>query len=256
MNPKEISDSVVRILHLETYPVAVKMYADRKECSRHPLAQKHNFCQLVNLARTAQRENASVADNMICAFGASCIGLMRTPEVITSGKAAVGAYVDDPEVAKKFMGNVYRIGDTGKAYDAVRVKPLGEIKEGEEPDAVIMYVNPVQAMRLIHAYTYDTGEKITADTVAEGAMCSSVGFAVKEGKATVGFPCAGDRIFGGTQNHELVFAAPYNWVKEKMIHNLEATAKGGFSVVPIPPNMHWTPSMPSGYTVQESDLSR
>ncbi len=41
-----------------------------------------------------------------------------------------------------------------------------------------------------------------------------------------------------------------------MIHNLEATAKGGFSVVPIPPNMHWTPSMPSGYTVQEADLSR
>ncbi len=74
-----------------------------------------------------------------------------------------------------------------------------KLKEGEEPDAVIMYVNPVQAMRLIHAYTYDTGEKITADTVAEGAMCSSVGFAVKEGKATVGFPCAGDRILRNTK---------------------------------------------------------
>ncbi len=40
MNPKEISDSVVRILHLETYPVAVKMYADRKECSRSPACTK------------------------------------------------------------------------------------------------------------------------------------------------------------------------------------------------------------------------
>jgi uncharacterized protein (DUF169 family) len=29
-------------------------------------------------------------------------------------------------------------------------------------------------------------------------------------KPIVGFPCAGERMFGGTQNHELVFVAPYH----------------------------------------------
>jgi uncharacterized protein (DUF169 family) len=254
MEPKEISDNIVRILHLETQPVAVKVYKDRKDLPRRPQNIKQNFCQLVSIARYQGRGNSSVADNMICAFGASCLGLIETPEVISSGKAALGVYTEFPEAAKNFMGNAYKIGDTGKKYDAVMVKPLAEVTDDDEPDAVIIYVNPAQAMRLIHACAFDTGEKITADTVAEGAMCSCTGFSIEEGKPTVGFPCAGDRIFGGTQNHELVFTAPYSLVKEKLVDRLERTAKGGFSVFPIPPNMHWTPAMPPSYSIQEEYL--
>lgn len=256
MVPKDVSNEIVRILHLETYPVAVKVYKNRADLPKHPLPQKQNFCQLVAMARYANRDNSSVADSMICAFGASCLGLIKTPEVISSGKAANGVYVGSAEAAKNFMGNVFKIGDSGKQYDGVMVKPLADVEEGEEPDAVIIYVNPLQAMRLIHACAYDTGEKITADTVAEGAMCSATGFAIANKKPTIGFPCAGDRIFGGTQNHELVFTAPYNLVKEKLVKNLEETAKGGFSVFPAPPNMHWTPAMPPAYTVQPEYLEK
>lgn len=256
MQAKEISENIVKLLHLETEPVAVKMYKDRADLPRHPQNIKQNFCQLVSIARYQGRANSGVADGMICAFGASCLGLMKTPEAITSGKAALGVYTGTPEASQKFMQNVYRIGDHGKKYDAVMVKPLAEVAEGEEPDAVIIYVNPAQAMRLIHACAYDNGEKITADTVAEGAMCSCTGFTIETGKPTVGFPCAGDRIFGGTQNHELVFTAPYSLVKGKLVEFLEKTAAGGFSVYPVPPNMHWTPMMPPTYTVQPEDLKK
>ncbi|NMC54303.1 MAG: DUF169 domain-containing protein [Chloroflexi bacterium] len=256
MQPKEISESIVRILHLETEPVAVKMYKDRKDLPKHPQNIKQNFCQLVSIARYQGRGNSSTADNMICAFGAACLGLIETPEVISSGKAAVGVYTGTQEAAKNFMANAFKIGDTGRAYDAVMVKPLSEVEESDEPDAVIMYVNPAQAMRLIHSCAYDTGEKITADTVAEGAMCSCTGFSIANQKPIVGFPCAGDRIFGGTQNHELVFTAPYSLVKEKLVDRLEKTAAGGFSVFPVPPNMHWTPAMPPAYTVQPEYLKK
>lgn len=256
MQAKEISESIVRILHLETEPVAVKMYKDRKDLPKHPQNIKQNFCQLVSIARYQGRGNSSTADNMICAFGAACLGLIETPEVISSGKAAVGIYTGTQEAAKNFMSNAFKIGDTGREYDAVMVKPLSEVEESDEPDAVIMYVNPAQAMRLIHSCAYDTGEKITADTVAEGAMCSCTGFSIANQKPTVGFPCAGDRIFGGTQNHELVFTAPYSLVKEKLVDRLEKTAAGGFSVFPVPPNMHWTPMMPPAYTVQPEYLKK
>lgn len=256
MQPKEISESIVRILHLETEPVAVKMYKDRKDLPKHPQNIKQNFCQLVSIARYQGRGNSSTADNMICAFGAACLGLIETPEVISSGKAAVGVYTGTQEAAKNFMANAFKIGDTGRAYDAVMVKPLSEVEESDEPDAVIMYVNPAQAMRLIHSCAYDTGEKITADTVAEGAMCSCTGFSIANQKPIVGFPCAGDRIFGGTQNHEVVFTAPYSLVKEKLVDRLEKTAAGGFSVFPVPPNMHWTPAMPPAYTVQPEYLKK
>jgi uncharacterized protein (DUF169 family) len=256
MNPSEISQSIIQILHLETQPVAVKVYKDRADLPRHPQNIKQNFCQLVSIARYQGRGNSSTPDDMICAFGASCLGLIETPEVISSGKAGLGIYTGNPEAAENFMSNVFKIGDNGKQYDAVMVKPLAEVTEDDEPQAVIIYVNPAQAMRLIHASTYDTGEKIAADTVAEGAMCSCTAFAIANQKPTVGFPCAGDRIFGGTQNHELVFTAPYSLVTGKLVENLEATAKGGFSVFPVPPNMHWTPAMPPAYTIQPEYLSK
>ena len=253
MNNKEVSDRIIQLLHLETNPVAVKMYKDFGDLPRKPQNIKQNFCQLVSIARYQGRANSSSAENMICAFGASCLGLIETPEVISSGKAGLGVYVGNEKAAKQFMGNVYKIGDEGKQYEAVMVMPLEQVKE-EGADAVIIYVNPAQAMRLIHACAYDTGEKITADTVAEGAMCSCTGFAIGMKKPTVGFPCAGDRIFGGTQNHELVFTAPYDLVTGNLVEYLEKTAQGGFSVFPVPPNMHWTPSMPSSYTIQPEYL--
>jgi uncharacterized protein (DUF169 family) len=254
MNPKETAENIVRILHLETQPVAIQVYKDRADLPRRPQNIQQNFCQLVSIARYQGRGNSSVADKMICAFGASCLGLIETPEVISSGKAALGVYTGNETAAKNFMANVFKIGDTGKQYDGVMVKPLAEVGEGDEPQAVLLYVNPAQAMRLIHSCAYATGDKITADTVAEGAMCSCVGFAIANQKPTVGFPCAGDRIFGGTQNHEMVFAAPYRMVMEELADHLEKTAAGGFSVFPVPPNMHWTPSMPPTYTVQPEYL--
>jgi len=254
MQPKDVSESIVRILHLETEPVAVKMYKDRQDLPKRPQNIKQNFCQLVSIARYQGRGNSSTADNMVCAFGAACLGLIETPEVISSGKAAVGVYTGTQEAAKNFMANTFKIGDNGKQFDGVMVKPLAEVTEDDEPDAVIIYVNPAQAMRLIHACAYDTGEKITADTVAEGAMCSCTSFSIETQKPSIGFPCAGDRIFGGTQNHELVFTAPYRLVKEKLVDRLEKTAAGGFSVFPVPPNMHWTPMMPPSYTIQSEYL--
>jgi uncharacterized protein (DUF169 family) len=254
MNNKELSQKIEEIIRLDTRPVAVKLYKNREDLPKKPQNIKQNFCQLVSIARYQGRSNSSAADKMICSMGAACIGLIPTPEAISSGKAAIGAYCKDEEAAKKFMANTFKLGDAGKQADGVMVTPLAEVTE--EPDVVVFYCNPAQVIRFIHAYAHDTGEKVTADTVAEAAMCSCVGYAVANKKPVIGLPCAGDRIFGGTQNHELVFVAPYAWVRDKLVNNLEATAAGGFSVYPIPPNMHWTPAMPPTYTVQPEDLEK
>lgn len=44
MNPSEISQSIISILHLETQPVAVTVYKDRADLSRRPQNIKQNFC--------------------------------------------------------------------------------------------------------------------------------------------------------------------------------------------------------------------
>lgn len=251
MNRSEMAAKLEAILRLDTRPVAVKMYVNSQEMPKKPLNFKLNICQLVSMARYAGKANAGVPEKMVCSMGAACVGLIKTPDVFTTGKAAVGPYSRDEKAGRKFMENTFKLGDSGKKYSGIMVAPLESADF--EPDVVVIYANPAQMMRLIHANAYETGEKITADTVAEAALCSSMGFAIAKGKPTIGFPCAGDRIFGGTQNSELVFVAPFKEV-ERIIRNLEETAKGGFSVYPVPPNMMWTPTMPPTYTIQETDL--
>jgi len=251
---REVSDKLERILRLDTRPVGVKLYKSKEELPRKPLNFKLNVCQLVSMARCQGKVNTGVPEMMVCSMGAECVGLIRTPEAIASGKAAVGPYVKDLAAGKAFMANTFKLGDTGKKFDGILVGALDNLQA--DPDVVVIYANPAQIMRLIHACTYETGEKVTADTVAEAALCSSIGFAVATGKPVVGFPCAGDRIFGGTQNSELVFVAPYPLVRDKLLANLELTAQGGFSVYPVPPNMFWTPTMPPTYTIHPEDLAR
>ncbi len=251
VNFSEIAVKLEQILRLDTFPVAIKMYKNAEELPRKPLNFKLNICQLVSMARYAKKSNSGIPEKMVCSMGAACVGLIKTPEPIRTGRAAVGPYTRDEKAGKRFMENTFKIGDSGKKYDAIMVAPLESVDF--EPDAVVLYATPAQIMRLIHANTYDTGEKTTADTVAEAALCSSIGFAISKQKPIIGFPCAGDRIFGGTQNHELLMAIPFSEMN-RILKNLEETAKGGFSVYPVPPNMMWTPTMPSTYTIQEADL--
>jgi uncharacterized protein (DUF169 family) len=252
MHPQEIAEKLERILRLETRPTAVKFYESRQDLPKEPPNFPLNVCQLISMARHQGQVNGGMPDSMICAMGAACLGLIKTPEIFTSGQAPVGVYSKDEEAGRVFMANTFKLGDAGKKYEAVVIGALSAAEE--EPDVVVIYCNPAQVMRLIHAYAYDNGEKVSADTVAEAAVCSSIGFAMATGKPAIGFPCVGDRIFGGTQNHELVFVAPYSLVRDKLAANLEVTAQAGISVYPVPPNMNWIPSMPPVFVMRPEYL--
>jgi uncharacterized protein (DUF169 family) len=251
MHPQEIEQAFEKYLKLRTRPVAVKLYQDRTDLPQESWSYPVNLCQLISMARYQGASNSVVPEKIVCALGAACVGLIRTPEVFSSGKAPAGVYTADEKAGKQFIANTFKVGDQGKQYDAALFQPLATVEE--EPDVVIIYANPAQVMRLIHACTYDNGEKVTADTVAEAAVCSAIGFAASQQKPVIGFPCVGDRIFGGVADDELVFAAPYN-LCEKLVAALEATANGGISVYPVPPNESWVPAMPPVFVMQPEYL--
>lgn len=251
MNAGEVEELFFSQLKFETRPVAVRLLADRAELGRKPFPMKLNICQLISMARHGGRATAAVPDRMVCAIGASCTGLVKTTPAFVSGEAAVGKYTVDAATGQVFFGNTYKLGDAGKVFDAIEIAPLGDA--AFEPQVVLFYTNPAQVMRLVHAVIRSSGEKVAADTVAEAAVCSAIGFVVGEDRPVIGFPCAGDRRFGGTQNHELVFAAPWHTVRDTMAPNLVEMAKQG-PLYPVPPHVLYDPVMPLAYTLEEEDL--
>lgn len=252
LDKKVLTQRLVELLRLDTDPVGVKLYRLREELPRRPLNWKVNICQLVCQARYQGKFNSGTPDLMVCAIGAACTGLIKTPERFTNGKAAVGRYVADEAAGRKFMANTYKLGDKGKQYDAIYIGPLAGFKD-LDPDVVVIYANPAQVMRLIHGFTFETGECVKADTVAEAALCSSIGFAVGEKRPIIGFPCAGDRTFGGTQKDELVFVFPYS-LFQTLVENLESLQMTAGQLYPVGPFMAWAPTMVPAYTIQPEDL--
>ena len=51
MDNRELAEQLEKILRLDTMPVAMKFYEDRKDLPREPLNFKLNLCQLVSMAR-------------------------------------------------------------------------------------------------------------------------------------------------------------------------------------------------------------
>jgi uncharacterized protein (DUF169 family) len=251
MDCRALSSSLMELLRLETLPVAVRLYTTAGELPQKPLPFKMNICQLISLARHQGRAAGGVTESMVCSIGAACTGLIETPEDFRDGTAAVDRYVESAEVGKEFFANTFKLGDQGRAFEAILLAPLSGACD-LQPDVVLVYGNPAQIMRLIHGCVFRSGRKVAADTVAEAAVCSAIGFVKATGRPIVGFPCAGDRRFGGTQNSELVFAAPFGMLEE-IVTSLQALSKAG-PLYPVAPNVMWTPRMPAAYTITEGDL--
>ncbi len=243
-----LSDLFVRILKLDTPPVAVSLYPSREDLPRKPLPFAVNICQLMSMARHQGRAASGVPDRMVCSLGAACTGLLETPAPYRDGSAAVGRYVADAEAGRTFFANTFKLGDSGARFDAILISPLSEAGDDPPPDAVVFYASPAQVMRLVHSCTYHTGEKVEGSTVCEAAVCSAIGWVAGTGRPVIGIPCAGDRRFGGTQNHEMVFAAPFSML-EDMAGALETLSAAG-PLFPVPPHVMYTPSMPQAYTVE------
>jgi len=251
MDCREMSEFFLKSLRLQTNPVAVRLYLTLEEVPKKPLPFKLNICQLISMARHQGRAAAGTPEGMVCSIGAACTGLIPTPQAYLDGTAGVGRYVESAEAGRRFFQNTFKLGDSGRQFAALLAAPLADAC-GYEPDVVLFYANPAQIMRLIHSCVYRTGDKVAADTVAEAAVCSAIGFVKATGRPVVGFPCAGDRRFGGTQDSELVLAAPFAMLPD-MIMALEDLSAAG-RLYPVAPNVMWTPQMPPAYTIGESDL--
>ncbi|MDK2820955.1 MAG: hypothetical protein PWP31_920 [Clostridia bacterium] len=252
INTAFMTKRLTEVLHLDTGVLGIKLYKDKEALPISPGDIKVNICQLVSAARHQGRAVSGIPESMVCAIGAACTGLIKTPERFKNGQAPLGRYVANVEAGKKFIANTFKLGDEGKIYDGIYIAPLESYKN-EKPDVVVMYANPAQTTRLIHCCLHETGEPVKADTVAEAALCSSIGFVLKEKKPIIGFPCVGDRTYGGTQKDELIFAAPFDMLEE-LVKNMESLLKGFGQLFPFAPYNAYTPTMTPAYTMRREDL--
>ncbi len=133
------------------------------------------------------------------------------------------------------------LGDESKYAGAV-IGPLDRIPA--MPDAVVIYLSPAQALRLIIAFAHSQGEAVRCTMTGQASLCSAIARAVRDGSVTVDMPCMGDRAYGMVQEHELVMALPARRLEE-LVQGLKATDKA--ASYPYGPFTRWPVIMPPAF---------
>ena len=214
MNPddmKALSDSIYEDLRLRTLPVAVAFHDQEPqwpEKTRRPsltLKKKIFLCQAMTLARTYRWTVGLTAEDIVCVPALIAFGHAgKDPQqLLCSFFARVGWSKDEETAAGEVAG--MSLMPKGQAT-AMVLSPLA--KGLVDPDTVAFYGNPAQIMRLVHAWTYMTGQQVQSGFSGKIECREYLATPYLTGQANVVIPGNGDRIMSGTQDDEMIFALP------------------------------------------------
>jgi uncharacterized protein (DUF169 family) len=247
MNPGVFAEILEKYTRPATFPVAVKLASGGEELtqrSRKPRESMGNplaVCQGLNISRTIGWTMVFGPEDHACPVGAVIAGHLP-PGGFLEGQVAE-LYQDDPEVSRIMEAGYPRLKEG--SIEAIWLSPL-ECCEFE-PDLVVVYGTPAQMVVLIHAANYGKGEGIRSVSTGRVGCSAWLAGAGSSDECSYMIPGSGERVFGGTQDHEMSFIIPASQFQH-MARSLETMHRKGSYRYPVP-NMHLMeePKMPAIY---------
>lgn len=235
---KKTAGEIRRHCNLAPSPVAVKMLRQAQDLAAIKglrQLQATAPCHMAAYSRYYKDEGIVGASSagMKCVWGAACTGLMRSPDRLSEGELA-WRYAKDAEAGKHIQEVMGVLGANEKMFNAMAMAPL-EIAPFD-PDVVVLYVTPAQALRLIIAYAFESGEEVRSVITGQSSLCSSIAHAYQEKSLVVDLPCVGDRMFGLVQEQEMLVAF-HESRAEQLVAGLRSTES--FSGHPFKPFLRW-----------------
>jgi uncharacterized protein (DUF169 family) len=246
---KEVEQALNTYIRPLTFPLAIKMLKTEEEIperTRRPLQQmktKIAICQGIGMARKLGWAVAMGKEDMHCSLGAAPFGFFKNLDFFNEGNLAAGMFTASKELGKREEELIDRF-EYG-LYSYIIVAPLH--RTAFEPDLFMVYGNPAQIMRLIQAALYNEGGAVHSSSMGR-LGCSSIITAIKEEKCRYLVPGNGDRIFGMTQDYEMVFMIPAAKM-DTVLDGLAKTHKAGIRY-PITSFLNFEATFPPSYQDQ------
>ena len=215
-----------RLMRLKSFPVAFKLFEDKKFLSTVPFIRRMNnkstLCQLINLVRNFDWTVGADLDDFMSVMCASIIGLTDIPDYMKDGTFRSIVWTKSRADGKKFENAIPRL-PAGK-YEAVAMAPL--VYNPFDPDIVLIYANPAQMMLLINSLQFEDYEVMQFYCVGETSCSDAIARCYLNRKPALSIPCYGERRYGHAQDDELVMAIPVEMM-DKALNGMEALYKRG-----------------------------
>jgi uncharacterized protein (DUF169 family) len=164
-----------------------------------------------------------------------------------SNEFSVGLYAKDVETSQKLAAHLYRFEE---GIGGLVISPLARTKV--IPDVVLVYCLPAQAMRFIQAYLYMAGGVLNFSSAGRIGSChEGVVKAIQTGEPQLALLGNGDRVWGGAQDSEVLFACPANRL-DVLMEGLIATHQAGLRY-PVPAYMNYSPGFQADFEQKAID---
>jgi dephospho-CoA kinase len=215
-----------RLMRLKSFPVAFKLFEDKKSLSTVPFVRRMNnkstLCQLISLVRNFDWTVGADLDDFMSVMCASIIGLTDIPDYMKDGTFRSIVWTKSRADGKKFENAIPRL--PAGQYEAVAMAPL--VYNPFDPDIVLIYANPAQMMLLINSLQFENYEVMQFYCVGETSCSDAIARCYLNRKPALSIPCYGERRYGHAQDDELVMAIPVEMM-DKALNGMEALYKRG-----------------------------
>lgn len=212
INYQEAAEFIRNDLRLKTLPVAAKFLKDKTgfpEKTRQPsvaMKKRITICMGVTLARVYGWTIGLTQEDLICVPAMIMFGFTDAPDQ-SETLAGLFCEVNFSSSRDKALGETNSMTRlANREYQALLLAPLS--KTPGNADTILLYGNPAQIMRLVQAYSYIAGERVSGHFGGKVECDEYLIAPFKTGKPRVAIPGMGDRIFSMTQDDEMVFALP------------------------------------------------
>ncbi|MDD3043302.1 MAG: DUF169 domain-containing protein [Methanosarcinaceae archaeon] len=159
------------------------------------------FCELVQKARSGETFRVS---GQRCPAGAYVLGLSEQPPseyYLKSGRYR------DRETAEKAAAGLPRIA---RKYGFMRIEPLSENRG--KFDVLMLFLTPEGAMRVVQAFAYTEGARVSVDTIGAASICGDCTALALEKGLGLSFGCKGSRKHSGYRDTDLPLGIAFETV--------------------------------------------
>jgi len=232
-NIEELSSALDKYLKITTIPVAIRLVKESENPPpkvKYPLrdfGHRIAVCQGVTIARTLGWTTAFKKEDHACPLALVFLGHVD-PAPFLDG-AIAGFYQDHEECGKRMEQSFPRW-----PVNFIRETWLCPMNRCDfEPDLAVVYGNPAQILHLIQAANFGHGPGVRSSSAGRGGCATWIAGVLQSGECTYMIPGPGERIFAGTQDHEMSFAIPYSKF-EIVMNGLKYVKDQGAFRYPVP----------------------
>jgi uncharacterized protein (DUF169 family) len=247
--------AISRYVRPSTYPLAIRMIESEDEIpsrARRPardLDVQITICQGVGIARRYGWALGLTPADLSCPLVFAPFGFSAPVPFQLEGHACEGLYTETAEAGARSESIVPKL-ERGR-YAGIMMAPLD--RADFEPQVICVYGNSAQVMRLVQGALYRRGGALESLSAGRIDCAEIVIRTLQTGLPQYILPCSGDRIFGLTEDDEMIFAMPADW-SEDVIAGLEGTHSAGIRY-PVPKFMRFQPQYPPSYEKLREALS-